>query len=129
MEVIFTRERFEKVLRRLLRHEGHDYLIRHYTPPKKAIPIIHMMSFDDDHFYLGGFYPGGPTTRHVVLRLKHPETKRFFDSYWSELWQGATPLNTIRSIDWDEVSKVAECLGITPNQLDEIKTRLKGELE
>jgi len=55
VEAIFHKQHLETVVRRLLAFRAHDFHVRHYAPPTQAIPILHIMSFDGEGFYLGGF--------------------------------------------------------------------------
>ena len=129
VEVIFNRERFEKMLRRLLTYEGFEYFIRYYDAPPKAIPLLNMMSFDDEHFYLGGFYPAEPTTEELVVYIRHPEIAQFFRDYWNILWLRAIPLNEGKRIDWAGLKRLALHLGMTESEYDSMVTKLKDEIQ
>jgi hypothetical protein len=109
---IFHREHLEEVIRNLYKFRGTDYYVYNLEPPPRAIPIIHMMAFDDDHYFLGGFHSAEASTQETVLYLRHPEISEFLKEYWSVLWNRAKALNPGRAIDWPELERIAARLGI-----------------
>ena len=129
IEVIFSRERFEEVLRKLLAYEGCEYFIRYYEAPPKAIPVLHIMSFDDEHFYLGGFYPAESPAEELVVYIYHPEMTQFLRDYWNMLWLRATPLNEGKRINWPELKRIAMHLGITEPEYESMVTTLKEAMQ
>lgn len=71
VEIIFHRQGLEWAVFRLLLHEHHNnYLIRHYEPSSKPIPMLSFLSFDNSAFYLGGFQLGGHPTEESALVIK-----------------------------------------------------------
>lgn len=129
IEVIFNRERLEEVLRKLLVYQELEYFIRYYYPPSEPIPVLHIMSFDDEHFYLGGFYPSESPAEELVIYIRHPEMARFFHDYWNILWLKAKPLNEGRRIDWAEVRRIASYFEIDDTEYESMITALKEEVQ
>jgi hypothetical protein len=129
VEVIFNKERLEKVVRRLLKHEGQDYFIRHYDPPPRAIPVLHMMSFDDERFYLGGFYPAESPTEERAIYIRQSEIAQLFRDYWNVLWLRAIPLNEGKRINWAELKRIALRVGMTEPDFNAMIARLKDEAQ
>lgn len=126
IEVILHRERLEHVLYRLLLYEGMNYLLRYYEAPPKAIPVLNMMSIDNKKFYLGGFYAGdAPIDASNAVCIENKETNRLLEAYWQNLWQSAIPLNEGKRINWIELKRVAQSLGVTSDEFDSLieKTR------
>lgn len=126
VEVIYNKERLKHVIRNLLRHEGSDYFIRYYDSPPKAIPLLNMMSFDDEHFYLGGYHTAESVAEEYVLFIRHPLVTQFLRSYWNVLWLSATPLNEGKRINWNELKQIAMKVGLKE---DEYKTLLEESRE
>ncbi len=129
VEVIFNKERFEGVLRKLLTYEGFEYFIRYYDAPPKAIPLLNMMSFDEEHFYLGGFYPAESPADELAVYIRHPEISQFLRDYWNVLWLRATPLNEGKRINWAELKRIASHLGLTESEYDLMVAKLKDEIQ
>jgi len=129
VEVIFNKERLEVVLRKLLTYEGAEYFIRYYDAPPKAIPLLNMMSFDDHHFYLGGFYPSESPTEELAVYIRHPEIAQFFRDYWNVLWLSGIPLNEGKRINWAELKRIASHLGMTESEYNSMVTELRDEIQ
>jgi len=129
VEVIFNKERLEKVIHQLLTHEGQDYFIRHYDPPPRAIPVLHTMSFDDERFYLGGFYPAESPAEERVIYIRQSGIAQLLRDYWNVLWLRATPLNEGKRINWAELKRIALRVGMTESGFDAMVARLKNEVQ
>jgi hypothetical protein len=126
VEIIFHKERLESIICRLLMFEGCDFYLRHYDPPPQAIPIIHLMSFDDEHFYIGGFYPlDFPPTEEKAVYIRSPEIGELLREYWQLLWLRATPLNEGGVINWTELERIGSRLGLTNEDFESLVARLK----
>ena len=126
VEIIFHRERLEHVLCRLLLYEGMNYLVRYYEAPPKAIPVLNMMSIDNERFYLGGFYAGdAPIDASNAVCIRNKEAGSLLEAYWHNLWQSAIPLNEGKRINWDELHRIAQSLGVAADEFDNMieKTR------
>jgi hypothetical protein len=129
VEVIYSRETLEKVVRKLLIYEGQDYFIRHYDPPPRAIPVLHIMSFDDERFYLGGFYPTESPAEERVVYIRQPDIAQLLHDYWNILWLRATPLNEGKRINWAELKRIARRVGMTESDFDAMVRQLKNEIQ
>jgi hypothetical protein len=132
VEVIFTRERLETVIRRLLMHEGQEYYIGHYYAPQKAIPVLHIMSFDGEGFYLGGFYSAGtagvPAQERMVY-IRQPEINDYLRDYWEILWRGAIMLNPNGKINWKELEQIALHINISAFEFQEMVKQITNEVQ
>ncbi|MCP4349803.1 MAG: hypothetical protein GY795_30345 [Desulfobacterales bacterium] len=128
VEIIYNKKRFEKVLLNLLTYEGLEYFIRIYDAPPVAIPILHIMSFDNEHFYVGGFFPAESPTDEFVLYVKNQnEIKYLLCEYWNELWQRAKPLNENNEIDWKELKRIASNCGMDEAEYEKTVSRCKQQ--
>jgi hypothetical protein len=125
---IFTREHFQEIVDRLVAFSGTDYYIRHLDPPPKAIPIIHMMSFDDEDFFLGGFYSAEASTQENTIYIRHPKVNELLREYWRVLWEKAVPINSGRVIDWKELSRIAARIGFSEDEMKAIRQRAQEQV-
>lgn len=116
--VIHTRERLEKAITALLMHEGKDYLIRYYNASPDAMPVLNMLSIDNEVFYLGAFTTTDVSTEKKNIFIKDPNFSELLDTYWSHLWFNAKPLNEGRKIDWNEVKLLSQRVGVTEAEVD-----------
>lgn len=128
VEVIFHRDHLESVIRQLLRFEGCEFYLRHYDAPPQAIPVLHIMSFDDEYLYLGGFYPSDPSTEEKAIYVRSKEMSELIREYWQVLWLRAKPLNEGRVINWDELRRIARRLGLTDDEFDGMVKRIRSEV-
>lgn len=128
VEVIFHKKHLESVIRRLLRFEGCEFYIRHYDPPPQAIPVLHIMSFDDEHIYLGGFYPSDPSTEEKAIYVRSKEMSELIKEYWQVLWFRAKPLSEGGVINWDELKRIGTRLGLSESEFDEMEGRIRSEI-
>lgn len=51
VQLIPNKKILEEVVFRLVLHDGYKYYIRYYEAPQEAIPIINVMSFDDERVF------------------------------------------------------------------------------
>ncbi len=130
VEIIYNRKRFERVLLNLLIYEDLEYFIRIYDAPPDAIPILHIMSFDNEHFYIGGFFPAESPTDEFVLYVKNQnEIKDLLCEYWNELWQRAKPLNENNEINWKELKRIASNCGMDEAEYEKTVSRCKQQVK
>ena len=129
VEVIFHQSHLESVIRKLLRFEGCEFYLRHYDAPPQAIPVLHMMSFDDEHIYLGGFYPSEPSTEEKVIYVRSKEMSELIKEYWQMLWLRAKPLNEGGVINWSELKRIGIRLGLSEKEFNEMVRRIQNEVE
>lgn len=129
VQVIYHAQGFQELIHRLLLHEGHGYYIRYYDKPPVSIPILHVTSFDDRVFYLGVGYPKGQPAKNQVLRLSEPNSNQLLKNYWQVLWDSATPLNTGRLIDWDEIRKLGTSIGLTESEIEDMLSKVRKDVE
>jgi len=127
--VIFHKQSLESKIYKLLLNEGSRYYIRHYEAPPTAIPVLNMMSFDDEKFYLGGFHTKGSPGESQVLYIREPHIAELLKDYWKTLWDGGIPLNEGGIIDWAELRRVGIKFGMTESEFDETVVKLKEEVQ
>ena len=128
VEAVYTKERLERIVRRLLANEGRDLFIKHYEPPLRAMPLLQMMSFDDKDFYLGGFYSEASPSEERVLYIRQPEVARCLQEYWSVLWMNATSFHEGDAINWHELGRIGKRLGLSDEEFEQMVSRLKNSL-
>jgi len=129
VEAIFHKQSLETVIFRLLLHEGFRYFIRHYEPPPKPIPVVHLMSFDDESFYLGGFHYKEAAGEEKVLYIREPRVAQLLNNYWTVLWDGATPLNERGIINWEELKRIGLRTGMTESEFEAMVSKVKNEVQ
>lgn len=130
VEGIFSKERLEYVISRLLIYEGTDYLIRYYASTSKPIPVLNMMSIDNEAFYLGAFYRGdAPAETENLAYSRDPRIGTLLSAYWNNLWQSAKPLNEEGRIDWDELKAIASFIGMSEQEFDATVNKWKDEVQ
>jgi len=130
IDTITSKERLEFVVSSLLVFEGLNYYIRYYDALPKPIPVLNMMSIDNEIFYLGAFYVSdapADTVGEVVIRS--PEMSRLFEAYWNNLWYSATPLNEGKRINWDELKVIAHRVGMSEEEFNSIVSKWKDEVQ
>lgn len=128
VEVIFTKDKLETAIARLLSYDETDYLVRYYEPPPQAIPILNIISIDNEEFYIGAYGTGDIISGEQVLYVKNPQIIRFLESYWNDLWYSAKPLNEGKRINWDELKVIALRLGMNDTGFDLIVKKLKNKI-
>jgi hypothetical protein len=130
VESIPSKERLEYVISRLLIFEGMDYLVRYYDSPSKPIPVLNMMSIDNEGFYLGSFYNSDAPSETVnSVFLRSSKLSRLFEAYWNNLWNSAKPLNEGKRIDWDELRAISHRVGMSEDEFDQTVNRWKDEIQ
>lgn len=118
---VFHRETFMRVVEYLCRFKDKEYYVRHYPTPPKAIPIIHVMSFDNEHWYIGGFHPVAPIAgEEIAAYIRHPAINRLLADYWNVLWANAIPLKEGKKIYVERLQQIAEHLGVTREEFKEM---------
>ncbi|MBI4759805.1 MAG: hypothetical protein ACOYYF_04400 [Chloroflexota bacterium] len=124
---IFHRGTLESVIEKLIAYKDKEYYVRHYQPPPKAIPILHIMSFDNEHFYVGGFHPAESLGEETAVYIRHPLVNQLLSEYWNVLWGNAIPLKEGKMIYLDRLWQIAERIGVTRAEFDEmVKPLNKG---
>lgn len=109
--------------------EGCEYYLRHYDAPLQAIPILHIMSFDDEHFYIGGFYASDSSTTEKAVYIRDLSMTKMLQDYWDELWKRSKPLNEGKIIDWNELKLIASRIGISEDEFDTSVRQLRADAE
>ena len=127
--VIFDRQALERVIYRLLLHEGCNYYIRHYEALAKAIPMVNVLSFDDETFYLSADYPKEMARQLQFLRIREPKLADLFKSYWNNLWSQAIPLNEGGFIDWEELERIGLKMGMTKDEFESMVSKMKDRVQ
>jgi hypothetical protein len=122
---IFHRETLEAIIKRLIIYKDKEFYIRHYDPPPKAIPIIHIMSFDNEHFYIGGFHPIESLGEETGIYIRHPVVNKLLADYWNVLWSNAIPLKEGKKIYLDRLWNIAKRLEVPRTEFDEMVKPLK----
>jgi hypothetical protein len=129
IDTVTTKERLEFVISSLLVFEGMNYYIRYYDALPQPIPVLNVMSIDNEVFYLGAFHVSdapAETVGEVVLR--GPEISRLFEAYWNNLWYSATPLNEHKRINWDELRAIAHKVGMDEEEFDAVVSKWTDEI-
>ncbi len=129
VEVIIYSKALERVVYRLLLYEKQTYFIRYYPTPPKAIPILNIMAFDEDSYYIGGFHTSELSGNQKVLYIRQPELGDLLKDYWNYLWSQAIPLNEGGEINWKELEKIGKNVGIEKPDFDTMVERLKNEVQ
>lgn len=130
IEGIFGKERFEYVISRLLVYEGTDYSVRYFASPAKPIPVLNMMSVDNETFYLGAFYTGdAPAETENLAYIKNPQIGSLLETYWNNLWHSAKPLTVEGRINWDELKAIANLFEMNEEEFNSIVNKWKDEVQ
>ncbi|GAB4506897.1 MAG: hypothetical protein Fur0017_31500 [Anaerolineales bacterium] len=129
IEVIFHKQSLEGLVFKVLLYHGFEYYVRHFDPPQKAIPIINMMSFDDDIFYIGGFHAKTTAIQTEALYIRDSNIAQMLKEYWVTLWNEAIPLNEGKVIDWDELKRIGTRLGMSKYEFDEMVSKAKERVQ
>lgn len=129
VEIIPSRERLESVIARLIIFDGLGYFIRYVDAPK-PIPILNIISIDNEWFYLGSFYgSGAPAEMATDVFIRSQQIAHILTNYWNYLWSRAIPLNEANRINWDELKRIAQRLGMTDAEFDSIVTKWRDEVQ
>lgn len=127
--IVYHKQCLEDVLCRLLAHQGYRYYIRHYRPSSSIpIPIINVMSFDGQDFYLGGFHTRQTPGETEMLHIREQNLTELLKKYWNVLWEGAVPLNEGGIINWGELRSIALELGMTDKEFDSTVLQVRDVL-
>lgn len=129
VHMIYHKEGLVEVIHRLLLYEGKNYFIRHYDPPPISVPLIHIVSFDDESFYLGVGYPRGGPMDNKVIFIREPKITHLLKNYWHVFWEYAIPLNEGKIINWNELKKIGIRIGIQENEFDSIVEKVKEDVK
>jgi hypothetical protein len=128
IETFANKDRFELAVFRLLVYEGLDYRVRYFSTVDPSIPVLNLMSIDNEAFYLGGFYiSDAPSDTSSAVLIKSSQMQRLFKSYWDNLWLSARPLNENGRIDWGELGTIANRIGMTDGEFCVLRERLQKE--
>jgi hypothetical protein len=128
VEIISTKERLEYAIMRLVIHEGTDYLLRYFSSQSKPIPVLNIMSFDNEIILLGGFYTSdAPAETAFMVSIKSQDVSKVIANYWETLWHTAKPLNEGGRIDWQELKSLATQIGVNELEFTEMVDRWKNE--
>lgn len=131
VEFVYNKERFEYVVSRLIISEGLESYIRYYDAPPQSVPLLNIMSIDDNVFYLGGFAKNSNLPIDIKARafIKNSTLGELFRSYWSSLWHFATPLNDQKKVDWDKLKELADKLEVSETEFNAIVSKWKAEVQ
>lgn len=128
--VIHHKQKLEDIIFKLLLHEGHRFYIQHYDAPPKAFPLLNLMSFDNETYYVGGYNTESSPEESKVLKIKEPNTAELLRAYWTSLWQNAIPLNPGSVIDWDELKRISlERFNISPEEFDNLVSEIRKKAD
>lgn len=114
------------MIEELIAYKDKECYIRHYEPPPRAIPLLHIMSFDNEHFYIGGFHPVESLGEETAVYIRHHLVNRLLAEYWNVLWANATPLKEGKRIYLDRLWQIAERIGVSHDEFDKM-VRPMGE--
>jgi hypothetical protein len=128
---ISSKERLEHVISRLLIYEGMDYFVRYYDAVgRPPIPVLNILSVDNEYFYLGRFYTGdAPADTENLAYIKDTQLGRLLETYWNNLWLCAKPLNERKRIDWEELRLIGHRLGLSDEDFDALVDTWKAEIQ
>lgn len=128
VEIISTKERLEYAIMRLIIHDGTDYLLRYFGSQSKPIPVLNVMSFDNESILLGGFYTSdAPAETVFMVSIKSSDVSKVIANYWETLWHAAKPLNEGGRIDWQELKFLATQIGVSELEFTEMIDKWKNE--
>ncbi len=128
VEIISTKERLEYAIMRLIIHDGTDYLLRYFGSQSKPLPVLNVMSFDNESILLGGFYTSdAPAETVFMVSIKSSDVSKVIVNYWETLWHAAKPLNEGGRIDWQELKFLATQIGVSELEFTEMIDKWKNE--
>lgn len=126
VQVISSKQRLEKVLFWILLHKGLPYFVRHYDIFSKKFPLFDLLSFDNKHFYLGGFYSVDDSAQAKVLYVHDLDINSMLKDYWGTLWQEAIPLvDDRKNIQIDELERIGYELGMSIGEFEDLVAKLE----
>lgn len=128
VQVIYDRTHFESMIRRLLRFHKHHYYIGYFIGAPDVIPVLNVMIFDEQHFFIGGYY--GPSVRGEDSNLYTNDEAigQTLRQYFNYLWGSARLLNEKRTINWDEVRHCGLKMGYSLEELNITISQIANEL-
>ena len=129
IEIISSKFNLERTIYRLLLFQVYKFLLRHYIAPPSFIPILNLVSFDDNKVYLRDFYRNESTVHEKTLALSGNKSAEFFREYWNVLWNEAIPLNQGGVTDWEELRRISIRIGLSSNEFDSLVSRLKEAVQ
>lgn len=127
--IIYYKQLLEDTIFKLLLHEGHRFIIRHYDPPPAAIQLLNVISFDDDTFYIGGFHTGASGIYPSQLCVKDSRFSELLKNYWYVHWEKAIPLNEGVNINWDELKRIGSRLGLSDDEFESMVSNIRNEVQ
>ncbi len=127
--VIFHKEMLEDTLFKLLLHEGHKFFIRYYESPPKVIPVLDMISFDDEKFYLGAYHTSASPGTTPRVSIREARFSEMLKSYWRIHWENAIPLNVGGVIDWNNLKEIGSKLGLSDEEFNTTIDKVKSEVQ
>jgi hypothetical protein len=86
VQAIYDQRRFESLLWALFSLGNYKYYIGCYIGAPDVIPVLNVMGFDNEHYFIGGYY--GPTVRGEDrnLYIHHEEIGTTILHYFEYLW-------------------------------------------
>lgn len=128
VQVIYDRTQFESVLRKLFRFSKYRYYLGYFVGAPEVAPVLNLMNFDDEHFFMGGYY--GPTVRGQDrnVHIQHDLIGQTFRQYYDYLWSKARIFNDNRIINWSEVRDCGLKLGYSLDELNATIAQIAKEV-
>ena len=127
--IIYHKQMLADTIFKLLLHEGFKFYIRHYEPPPTAIPVLNLVSFDDEGFFIGNFHIGTTAGYSKRLFIREPNLAAILGNYWQAHWDLAIPLNEGKIINWQALRKIGTRLGMDEKEFDELVSQVKNEVQ
>lgn len=124
--IIYHEQMLKDVIFKLLLHEGYKFIIRHYEPPPTPAPVLNIVSFDDEIFYLGGFPSSGTKRR---ISVKHIHFADMLQYYWQAHWDRAIPLNEGGIINWEELRRIGLRFGVNQEKFNELVLTVRNDVQ
>lgn len=117
VEIIYRLDRLKEIVSNILRYDGRSYYVRAYCAGlSEIVPSFGVWSFDDAEIFAGGYWSGYPPVGQPVMRISGEPVKRFFLSYWNEVWSRGTFLNAHGAQDLSALRDTAIRMGLAPRQ-------------
>ena len=125
VEIIYCKDRLKELMRNIIKYEDVEYWVKYYpkTPGKPGVrPAINMMSFDYVHFFIGAYFVSlpPPDQHRQMLWLRGEPFASFLKAYFELLYERAIFLNPSGPDDWQEVRRVAENIGISGEEWEQL---------
>ena len=122
---IYHKQMLEDVIFKLLLHDGYRFYIRHYEPPPAAMPMLNILSRDDEAFIFGSYEIGVTPSESQRISIRDPKIKQFLKGYWNVLWEKSLPINDGGIINWGELKRVGLRFNIDENGFDKMVSEIK----